>query len=160
MAFSFRVIGSSIMKCWNNRKIFIIPSSAHCPTCFSDLQIPQWWKICTSVHLLPMWSKIARKILLVQPSSAAVERVFQYSSHCWSFSNEKRCLDLVTLSKFLRIILARMVSTVQMIMLVPCNHYLEAHGWGLGQWSIITFCSMWGSPNSIKWEAYIVHFNG
>ena len=34
----------------------------------------EWWKL-NCVHL-PVWSKVARKILLIQPSSAAVERVF------------------------------------------------------------------------------------
>jgi len=42
-----------------------------------------WWK--TQEHSLPTWCAEVKKILIVQPSSAAVEHVFRYS-----------ILDLVT----------------------------------------------------------------
>lgn len=47
---------------------------ARCSDVSSDIAVEEWWK--KNSRSLPMWSKAARLVLLLQPSSAAAERVF------------------------------------------------------------------------------------
>ena len=45
-----------------------------CSEVTSDMPAEEWWK--RNSHDLPKWSKAARQVLLLQPSSAAAEHVF------------------------------------------------------------------------------------
>ena len=61
----------------------------------------QWWKL-NSVHL-PMWSKVARKILLVQPPSAAVERVFSILNSSFKSQQNNALQDYIEASVMLQV---------------------------------------------------------
>ena len=51
----------------------------------SNFPVLEWWK--QNASALPNWSEAARKILLIQPSSAAAERVFSLLTN--SFGNQQ-----------------------------------------------------------------------
>ena len=47
---------------------------AKCSDVSSDVAVGEWWK--RNAQDLPKWSKAARQVMLLQPSSAAAERFF------------------------------------------------------------------------------------
>ncbi len=64
---------------------------------FSPLQ---WWQM--NAEGLPHWSAAARKILLIQPSSAAAERVFSLLSNSFNQQQYQALQDYVELSLMLQ----------------------------------------------------------
>ena len=55
-----------------------------------DVDVLQWWK--NHADALPKWSSLSRSILLVQPSSAAAERVFSLLSSSLNLIPDKSLL--------------------------------------------------------------------
>ena len=60
----------------------------------------EWWKINTSV--LPHWSQVAKKVFLVQPSSAAAERVFTLLKSSFNEQQDNSLKDYVESSLMLQ----------------------------------------------------------
>ena len=60
----------------------------------------EWWKINTSV--LPHWSQAAKKVFLVQPSSAAAERVFSLLKSSFNEQQDNSLKDYVKSSLMLQ----------------------------------------------------------
>lgn len=60
----------------------------------------QWWKCQEST--LPHWATVAKKILAVQPSSAAVERVFSLLNSSFGEQQEQALQDYMEASVMLR----------------------------------------------------------
>ena len=52
---------------------------AKCSDVSSEISAVDWWKI--NSHDLPKWSTSAKQVLLLQPSSAAAERVFSWTQY-------------------------------------------------------------------------------
>ena len=65
-----------------------------------DLDPLEWWKLNTSS--LPNWSLAARKVLLVQPSSAAAERVFSLLKASFGDQQDSSLQDYVETSLMLQ----------------------------------------------------------
>ena len=57
---------------------------------FSPLE---WWK--SNSNALPNWSAAARKIFLIQPTSATVERVFSLLTNCFNDQQEGALQDYI-----------------------------------------------------------------
>ena len=53
----------------------------------------QWWR--TNASELPHWSTAAQKVVLLQPSSAASERVFSLLNNCFSKRQDSSLSDYV-----------------------------------------------------------------
>ena len=65
-----------------------------------QVNVVEWWH---SHELeLPSWSKAFRQILLVQPSSAAAERVFSILTNTFSSQQESSLEDYIQLSVMLQ----------------------------------------------------------
>lgn len=65
-----------------------------------DFDALQWWK--NHADTLPKWSSVCRSVLLVQPSSAAAERVFSLLSSAFNWQQESALEDYVQLSVLLQ----------------------------------------------------------
>ena len=65
-----------------------------------DFSPLDWWK--TNAAMLPNWSSIARKIMLIQPSSTAVERVFSLLKASFGEQQEASLQDYVEASLMLQ----------------------------------------------------------
>lgn len=61
-----------------------------------NLSCLEWWKLNNTT--LPLWSEVAQKILLVQPSSAASERVFSLLNASFSYQQQSSLQDYVETS--------------------------------------------------------------
>ena len=59
-----------------------------------------WWK--THQDQLPHWASVFKKILLVQPSSAAAERVFSILANAFSKSQTSALEDYIQISVLLQ----------------------------------------------------------
>ena len=59
-----------------------------------------WWK--RNEEVLPNWSGACKKVLLVQPSSAAAERVFSILSNCFTDRQEHSLKDYIETSVMLQ----------------------------------------------------------
>jgi len=60
----------------------------------------EWWKL--NADELPNWSSAARKVLLLQPSSAASERVFSLLKASFSDQQESSLEDYIETSVMLQ----------------------------------------------------------
>ena len=60
----------------------------------------QWWKSQKST--LSHWASVAKRILTVQPSSAAVERVFSFLNSSFGEQQEQAVQDYIEASVMLR----------------------------------------------------------
>ena len=60
----------------------------------ATIDIPKWWK--DHHEELPHWSSAIQKVLLVQPSSAAAERVFSLLKNAFGEQQQSTLHDLVT----------------------------------------------------------------
>ncbi len=58
-----------------------------------------WWKV--QERLLPKWSWFVKKMLLIQPSSASVERVFSIVNRIYSKDRYSSLNDMIELSVML-----------------------------------------------------------
>ena len=58
-----------------------------------------WWSV--NEHLLPKWAWFTRKMLLIQPSSASVERVFSIVNRIYSKDRYSTLNDMIELSVML-----------------------------------------------------------
>ena len=65
----------------------------------SSMDIVSWWKQYT--HDLPAWSAAAKKVLVVQPSSAAAERVFSILNSTFKEQQENSLQDYIETSAML-----------------------------------------------------------
>ena len=65
-----------------------------------DFDPLEWWKL--NAPILPYWSAAAKKILLVQPSSAAAERVFSLLKASFGEQQESSLQDYVESSLMLQ----------------------------------------------------------
>jgi len=65
-----------------------------------DLDLLLWWKLNATV--LPYWSNAVRKILIIQPSSAAAERVFSLLNSGFGDLQENSLKDYIEASIRLR----------------------------------------------------------
>ena len=65
-----------------------------------DYDIIQWWK--THEPELPNWANVCKLILLVQPSSAAAERVFSLLQNTFSRQQYRSLEDYIVLSVMLQ----------------------------------------------------------
>ena len=65
-----------------------------------DFSPLDWWK--TNASVLPNWSSIAREIMLIQPSSAAAERVFSLLKASFGEQLEASLQDYVEASLMLQ----------------------------------------------------------
>ena len=65
-----------------------------------DNDLLGWWK--RNEAELPSWALFLRKSLLLQPSSAAVERVFSMLSNCFDDAQERALNDYIESSLMLR----------------------------------------------------------
>lgn len=66
----------------------------------STIDILEWWK--RNEVALPHWSAAAKKTLLVQPSSAASERVFSLLNNSFGFKQNSSLEDYVETSILLQ----------------------------------------------------------
>ena len=66
----------------------------------SRIDILEWWK--RNEAALPNWSAAAKKILLLQPSSAASERVFSLLNNSFGFKQNSSLEDYVETSILLQ----------------------------------------------------------
>ena len=66
-----------------------------------EFNLLDWWKSNASV--LPNWSSIARKIMLLQPSSAAAERVFSLLKASFGEQQEACLQDYIEASLMLQL---------------------------------------------------------
>ena len=73
---------------------------AKCEDLNETYDVLQWWKSQESV--LPHWAAIAKSILAVQPSSAAVERAFSLLNSGFSYQQEQSLQDYIEASVMLR----------------------------------------------------------
>ena len=73
---------------------------AKCTDVSSSISPVDWWKLNSGS--LPKWSSAARKILLVQPSSAAAERVFSLLKASFSEQQQHSLNDYVETSVMLQ----------------------------------------------------------
>ena len=60
----------------------------------------EWWR--NNAATLPCWSAAAEKILLLQPSSAAAERVFSILSNCFGEQQDRALQDYIEASLMLQ----------------------------------------------------------
>ena len=65
----------------------------------SSMDIVSWWK--QNTHDLPAWSAAAKKMLVVQPSSAAAERVFSILNSAFKEQQENSLQDYIETSVML-----------------------------------------------------------
>ena len=65
-----------------------------------DLDPLEWWKLNATV--LPYWSNAVKKILVIQPSSAAAERVFSLLNSGFGDLQENSLKDYIEASIMLR----------------------------------------------------------
>ena len=65
-----------------------------------DLNPLDWWKL--NAGALPYWSSAARKVLVLQPSSAATERVFSLLNASFSDQQENSLQDYIETSLMLQ----------------------------------------------------------
>ena len=73
---------------------------AKCEDVDETYDVLQWWK--SQELLLPHWAAIAKSILAVQPSSAAVERAFSLLNSGFSDQQEQLLQDYIEASVMLR----------------------------------------------------------
>ena len=66
----------------------------------SKIDIIEWWK--SHKHNLPNWAQACRLVLLVQPSSAAAERVFSILTSSFSSQQQTSLEDYIQLSAMLQ----------------------------------------------------------
>ena len=66
----------------------------------SDVDCLKFWK--NSESTLPQWAAAAKKILVVQPSSAAVERVFSMLNNAFKDQQHNSLQDYIEVSTMLR----------------------------------------------------------
>ena len=60
----------------------------------------EWWK--SNSEVLPSWSSVARQIVLLQPSSGSVERVFSLLNSTFGEQQDNSLQDYVQLSIMLQ----------------------------------------------------------
>lgn len=65
-----------------------------------DFDPLEWWKL--NAPMLPYWSAAAKKILLVQPSSAAAEQVFSLLKASFGEQQESSLQDYIESSLMLQ----------------------------------------------------------
>ena len=65
-----------------------------------NLSCIEWWKI--NEQNLPCWSAAAKKVLLVQPSSASAEQVFSLLNNSFSSQQQSSLQDYVETSIMLQ----------------------------------------------------------
>ena len=73
----------------------------------SDLPPLEWWKVNASA--LPAWSVAAKKILVLQPSSAAAERVFSLLNNSFNEQQYNSLQDYIETSVMLQINLTKLI---------------------------------------------------
>ena len=66
----------------------------------NSLDSLSWWK--SSETTLPVWAAAAKKVLVVQPSSAAVERVFSILNTSFGNHQQNSLQDYLETSTMLR----------------------------------------------------------
>ena len=66
----------------------------------SDVDCLKFWK--SSESTLPQWAAAVKKILIVQPSSAAVERVFSMLNNAFKDKQQNSLQDYIEVSTMLR----------------------------------------------------------
>ena len=66
----------------------------------STIDVLQWWK--ESAKGIPAWAEAAKKVLVVQPSSGAAERVFSILNNTFSDQQDKALQDYIETSVILR----------------------------------------------------------
>jgi len=66
----------------------------------SDIDPLEWWR--SNATSLPCWSVAAAKVLLLQPSSAAAERVFSILSNCFGEQQDRALQDYIEASLMLQ----------------------------------------------------------
>ena len=69
---------------------------AQCEDLDETYDVLQWWK--SQELLLPHWATIAKSILAVQPSSAAVERAFSLFNSGFNDQQEQSLQDYIARS--------------------------------------------------------------
>ena len=79
-----------------------LPEYLAAPEDISDeIDVLRWWKSHDSNERLPNWTSTCKKILSVQPSSAAAEHVFSLLNNSFS-SQQESALDNIQLSVMLQ----------------------------------------------------------
>lgn len=73
---------------------------AKCSDVSPEISAVEWWKI--NCHGLPTWSNAAKQVLLLQPSSAAAERVFSLLTASFSEQQQHSLNDYVETSIMLQ----------------------------------------------------------
>ena len=66
------------------------------------VDVIKWWKSHEADGRLPSWTRACRLVLLVQPSSAAAERVFSMLTNAFSTQQESSLEDYVQFSVMLQ----------------------------------------------------------
>ena len=67
-----------------------------------QVDVMDWWKGLEERNAMPHWTRTCKLVLLVQPSSAAAERVFSLLNNSFNSQQESSLEDYLQLSVMLQ----------------------------------------------------------